>query len=113
MGRFKHILGILFVTLYLCHYTANNFFIHTHHFNWGTVTHSHPYLPAEGSSEHQHSAAQLHFISNVNQQSYFLSDVPAVPPIFFILLYTILICKTAQRKELFHIALKGRSPPAC
>lgn len=113
MGKLRNILGVLFVTLYLCHYVSNNFFIHTHYFKWGKVTHSHPFIPVEGNPEHNHSAAQLNFISAANQQNYLSFDLAAVPALFLILLFSFTICETLSFTKESDILLKGRSPPAC
>ena len=32
----------------MSYYFSTTLFYHTHHFQWGTVTHSHPYIPFEG-----------------------------------------------------------------
>ena len=38
----------LMVVLFMSYYFSTTLFYHTHHFQWGTVTHSHPYIPFEG-----------------------------------------------------------------
>lgn len=112
MGKLRNILGVLFVTLYLCHYVSNNFFIHTHYYKWGKVTHSHPYLPIESNTEHNHSAAQLNFISGANQQSYLNFDFISAPALFLILLFSFTTNEFLTFRENSILLLRGRSPPA-
>lgn len=113
MGKLRNILGVLFVTLYLCHYVSNNFFIHTHYYKWGKVTHSHPYLPIENNTEHNHSAAQLSFISGANQQGFLNFEFISAPALFLILLFSFTIAGVFSFRENSMLLLKGRSPPAC
>lgn len=53
--RAFNILKYLLVTLFVSYYCQSTLFVHTHDFEWGQVTHSHPYMP---SGSHSHSWAQ-------------------------------------------------------
>ena len=49
----------MLVILFLSYYISTTMFYHTHHFYWGTVTHSHPYFPFDkNSTNHTHTPAQ-------------------------------------------------------
>ena len=49
----------LMVVLFMSYYFSTTLFYHTHHFQWGTVTHFHPYIPFEGGMpSHSHTAEQ-------------------------------------------------------
>ncbi|MDE7123394.1 MAG: hypothetical protein K2N93_03585 [Alistipes sp.] len=47
--------------LYASYYCACTLFVHTHHFSWGTVTHSHPLLPS--SEGHGHTPIECQTIA--------------------------------------------------
>ena len=54
----------MLIMLFLSYYVSISTFYHTHHFNWGTVTHSHPYVPfGQGSANHTHTPIQCQTIS--------------------------------------------------
>jgi len=54
----------MLVILFLNYYISSTMFYHTHHFNWGTVTHSHPYLPfGKTTTNHTHTPFQCQTIS--------------------------------------------------
>ncbi|MEG1612154.1 MAG: hypothetical protein RRZ83_04080 [Alistipes sp.] len=57
------ILNCAFIALFVCYYAESTLFIHSHTFAWGTVTHSHPYLP---SSSHSHTAGECQTIHSLN-----------------------------------------------
>lgn len=59
MGKRRFILGTYLLAAYLCFVLSASCFIHTHRFEWGTVTHSHPF-PMGG---HTHSQASCQLIS--------------------------------------------------
>ncbi|MEG2555913.1 MAG: hypothetical protein RSA53_07465, partial [Odoribacter sp.] len=63
--KVTQILKFLLLALFLSYYCESTLFVHTHVFDWGTVTHSHPYLPNSG---HTHTAGQcqsISFLSNI------------------------------------------------
>jgi len=54
----------MLVVLFLSYYISATMFYHTHHFYWGTVTHSHPYLPSNDEApNHTHTPVQCQTIS--------------------------------------------------
>ena len=55
----------MLVVLFLSYYVSSTMFYHTHHFFWGSVTHSHPYFPASDTdaANHSHTPAQCQAIS--------------------------------------------------
>ena len=56
--RLVNIGKLLLLVLFISNYISVTAFHHTHYFSWGTVTHSHPYLPfdksPEGHANHTH-----------------------------------------------------------
>lgn len=54
----KHFLVALFVS----YYCESTFFIHTHYFIWGRVTHSHPYVPI---GSHSHTSTECQTIESL------------------------------------------------
>ena len=60
LAKIKKTISFFFVALFISHYVSTNFFIHTHTFTWGTVTHSHPY----SSDAHSHNAKSLQLIDS-------------------------------------------------
>lgn len=60
--RTRQLFNYLLLALYICYYSESNFFFHTHTFEWGTVTHSHPYIPSGG---HTHSQTQCLAIASL------------------------------------------------
>ena len=60
----------MIVMLFLGYYISVTSFYHTHYFSWGTVTHSHPYLPSGSeTSNHSHTPIQC---QTINLLSYLL-----------------------------------------
>ncbi|MEG1644675.1 MAG: hypothetical protein RR279_02405 [Alistipes sp.] len=57
------ILNCLLIALFVSYYAESTLFIHSHTFEWGTVTHSHPYLPGGG---HSHTAGACQTIHSLN-----------------------------------------------
>lgn len=54
----RKIFAGIFILLYFVSYTNSVKYTHTHKYDDGVVTHSHPFK----SAAHSHSAAELHFI---------------------------------------------------
>lgn len=49
----------------MSYYCESTLFLHTHNFTWGTVTHSHPYMPT-GPHTHTSSECQtIQFLTNL------------------------------------------------
>ncbi|MEG1463788.1 MAG: hypothetical protein RSC11_02650 [Mucinivorans sp.] len=57
--RAFNILKYLLVALFVSYYAESTLFFHTHTFSWGTVTHSHPYMP---SAAHSHTTTECQTI---------------------------------------------------
>ena len=54
----------MIIILFIGYYVSITSFYHTHYFWWGTVTHSHPYLPSDGDTQnHSHTPIQCQAIS--------------------------------------------------
>ncbi|MEG2282518.1 MAG: hypothetical protein RSB93_04750, partial [Rikenellaceae bacterium] len=64
-------LRVFMVFAFLAYYGSMTIFQHTHTFVWGTVTHSHPYLP---SSQHTHTFAGCQLI-NLSSNALFTTVV--------------------------------------
>ncbi|MEF9932429.1 MAG: hypothetical protein RSC28_00540 [Bacteroidales bacterium] len=69
------ILQYLLLALFVSYYCESTLFIHTHNFNWGKVTHSHPYLP---NSSHSHSEAQCLTIASLNNITFTVIAIAAI-----------------------------------
>ena len=68
----------MLVILFLSYYISTTMFYHTHDFNWGTVTHSHPYLPSNSEApSHTHTPVQCQTISFLSYLLLTLSFVAA------------------------------------
>ena len=59
MHKTKKAVSVLLVALFTSYYVSSYFFYHTHVYEWGIVTHSHPY----SSSSHSHTANTLQLIN--------------------------------------------------
>lgn len=111
MNKFRRIIGLVFLVLYMCHHLSFNFFYHTHYFSWGTVTHSHPYIPSGGSSDHTHTPVQCSFINSIATQSFFGTESIALLAPFTILLFTLCAVLVLRYYEVSYALQRGRSPP--
>ena len=70
----------MLVILFLSYYISTVAFYHTHYFNWGTVTHSHPYFPFDkDSANHTHTPIECQTISLLSN----LVLAVAVAAVFF------------------------------
>ena len=68
----------LMVVLFMSYYFSTTLFYHTHHFQWGTVTHSHPYIPFEGGMpSHSHTAEQCATIGLLSAIVLWIAVAPA------------------------------------
>ena len=71
----------MLVMLFLSYYISSTMLYHTHDFEWGTVTHSHPYLPFDSdASNHSHTLVQCQAISFL---SYLLLALTFVVAFFY------------------------------
>jgi hypothetical protein len=56
----------MLIVLFMGYYISITMFYHTHYFPWGTVTHSHPYMPTNSeTSSHTHTQSQCLAISSL------------------------------------------------
>lgn len=86
-GKISKIVKFLVIAIYVSYYCESHFFFHTHVFSWGTVTHSHPYMPSGG---HSHSVVECQTIASLTNMFSTLVDTMfiAIACLFFILLHT-------------------------
>ena len=79
MSKTRRILAIFLVTLFATYYCETTFFVHTHTFHWGSVTHSHPYHP---SAKHSHDQIECQAISALSNITVCMVSVTA--PLLFV-----------------------------
>ena len=108
MGKTKKILSLLLLWLFISYYANTTFFIHTHIFAWGEVTHSHPYT----SGTHSHSIYILQLIDNLTTTLFVGGGV-----VFFLMLFPIskeFLCALYRQQTLNSLLTNNplRAPPA-
>jgi hypothetical protein len=62
-SRVRRILGLLLLFLFIGYYNSTTLFLHTHHYFYGDVTHSHPF----SNAAHEHSANQLESLNALSR----------------------------------------------
>ena len=101
----------LIIILFIGYYISITSFYHTHHFYWGTVIHSHPYLPSDNdTTNHSHTQAQclaINFLSllllTLSVASVFICKTVVIKKIYF---------RTNSYKSLFQPLFSPlRAPP--
>ncbi|MDR2473497.1 MAG: hypothetical protein LBD53_08075 [Tannerella sp.] len=101
----------LMITLFLCYYISTTSFPHTHHFAWGTVSHSHLYFPfGDSPINHTHTQTQCNIIALMSK---FVATA-AVAAIVMAVAMTVRIIYTAVYSYISHracIFLPLRAPP--
>ena len=108
MRIIKKIVGAITLALFLAYFSGSFLFPHTHSYAWGTVTHSHPYLP---SSHHNHSTGSLQVIEHLTHLTF------VVASFLFFGLYRVVLSrdyvdyKASPRASHFH-AYSLRGPPS-
>lgn len=101
------ILKCLLVALLVSYYCESTLFFHKHTFEWGTITHSHPYLPNEG---HSHTATECQTIEALTNLIFVATSVT-----FCALVFSVTIrfrtpgLHSIERQILENIS--GRAPP--
>lgn len=105
--RVKDIFGWLLIALFVSYYSGATLFPHTHSYTWGTVTHSHPYLP---SAHHTHSSTALQAIHIITSFVFALSAVSLVVALYATEFTLGSTCKT-EADNLFKIHYNLRAPP--
>jgi hypothetical protein len=115
MIKMRKKINCLLLVLYVLYFTSSTLFIHTHFFNWGTVTHSHLYFPFDSDKDvpnHTHTAAQCEFInyiaSSVQMITFCMSIIAAV--LVLIETYVVFITKHILEFSLNYLFL--RAPPS-
>jgi hypothetical protein len=108
MVKRKKILSLLLLALFVSYYANTTFFIHTHKFDWGEVTHSHPYT----SGTHSHSIYTLQLIDNLTTTLFIGGGV-----VFFLLLFSVskeFLCAICRQQTLNSLLANNplRAPPA-
>lgn len=61
--KIMKILRYAVIAIFVSYYAESTLFFHSHTFEWGTVTHSHPYMPG---SAHSHSSSECETIHSLN-----------------------------------------------
>ncbi|MGL5635894.1 MAG: hypothetical protein ACRDD0_03310 [Bacteroidales bacterium] len=107
----RHIIGLLLVALYLCYHASSSLFIHTHYFYWGTITHSHPYLPFEDAPSHSHTQSQCNWIDQVNHQLLGEINLPAFFCLGLVLLCIYKASLVLRIEKSLYNASSSRAPP--
>lgn len=109
--KIQTLFRILTVALFIGYYGSCTLFYHTHHFAWGVVVHSHPYLPGSGGMpDHPHTPSECQTIA---QLSYLLLILTA-PPALGCRVSTVRFYFRSCRKrltELFLVHQPLRAPP--
>ena len=89
----KHLIKLgkwTLLILFIGYYVSSTMFYHTHHFSWGTVTHSHPYVPSDCEvPSHTHTPSQCLAIS-------FLTNLLLIASVF-----AVFICKTVIIQKIY------------
>lgn len=69
------LLKIFLISLYIAFYIGNTAFIHTHHYSYYSVTHSHPFSKAaDGTPDHTHNKIAIDTIAQLN--SFAINIIP-------------------------------------
>lgn len=101
------ILRVLVVALFLSYYCGATLFSHTHNYNWGDVTHSHPYLP---SANHTHTTAGCFLIDVLSS----LQFTQGAEIVFFVVVVGLIILSVERKERIFHFSIPQcnlRAPP--
>lgn len=107
----RKIAGIFLVALFVSYYCECTLFVHTHYFQWGKVTHSHPFLPSAGG--HSHTEAECQTIAS-------LSDIAVTSSagagftftVLFVLTAVILVRPVHSTVRHLRSSRPQRAPPA-
>ena len=101
----------MIIILFIGYYVSITSFYHTHYFAWGTITHSHPYLPSENDTpNHSHTPIQCQAINFLSFLLLTFSIASVV--IFKSVVVKKIYVKTHNYKSLFQpIFSPLRAPP--
>lgn len=108
----RHLVSILRIAvaaLFLSYYSGSMLFTHTHSFEWGRVTHSHPYMPG---AAHSHTAAGCQLIEHLGHML-FIASATMVLAVAVQVTYRI-VAETATVLALAQLYTRpARAPPIC
>ncbi|MEG0519394.1 MAG: hypothetical protein RR555_11115 [Bacteroidales bacterium] len=105
--RKRQLFNYLLLALYICYYSESNFFFHTHTFDWGTVTHSHPYIPSGG---HTHSQTQCLVIASLTNLIVTLTATFVVA-VFFKVVWILYVAGILPAAKYIRLYCPLRGPP--
>lgn len=101
-------LRYLLMALFVSYYCGSTLFVHTHTFDWGTITHSHPYMPTGGG--HSHTAAECVTIASLTTLLFtIVGAISVVLAVRCVTLFHTPCSKSAARHLLENASL--RAPP--
>lgn len=104
-NRVKNILAIIVASLFMSYYASVTMFVHTHFFEWGTITHSHP-----ASNGHSHSSDSYRLISHLSNFAAVITAAVAILAIG----YTLYSRTTTETVSVFFAKVRLyslRAPP--
>lgn len=100
---------VLLAALFMSYYAGATLFTHTHSFEGGSVTHSHPYVP---SGNHTHSAASIHLINTLTLAGALLGVAVTLATVAVAdVTYVVRALRRVIHTKLLHCPL--RAPPVC
>jgi hypothetical protein len=108
-------INCLLLVLYVFYFTSSTLFIHTHFFNWGTVTHSHLYFPFGSDKDvpnHTHTAAQCNFINYIASSVQMITSCMSIIAAVLVLIETCFVLIKEHIIEFSPNYLFLRAPPA-
>ncbi|MDR3194812.1 MAG: hypothetical protein LBT76_05930 [Tannerella sp.] len=101
----------MLVALFMSYHISSTCFYHTHHYSWGTVTHSHLYSPfSEHPAQHNHSQIQCLTIQILSHFVLLFLTTAVFCKIVHICRIYIPVCR--YKVYLLLIASPLRAPPA-
>lgn len=103
----RKIFSVLLVALFASYWASITLFSHTHTYDWGRITHSHPYLP---TAAHSHTTLALNTIDSLSNLIFLVAAVVASP---FLLKCAVFRDDPSQERIItFYIPLSSlRAPP--
>ncbi len=110
MKKTAKIIRLLLVATYLFYFASTSLFIHTHIFSWGSVTHSHPYLPSDKG--HTHSQNEIDFIAYLSSSVPLVQSSVSAIGTFLLLLSVFVVLQQRITVGSRSSAVRLRAPPA-
>lgn len=93
----------------MSYYASSTMFVHTHNFEWGKVTHSHPCIPQSG---HSHSAAACSVVDSMGG-TFFIVAYSSLVLALFIAAYRYVIIVEQKAQSQCELIYGLRAPPVC